>query len=74
MEMVYIKRQLLKQMRVLPMQGPFDPIFFFVSGSFREIFNEDNLFCLAMTASDHFPSPCTLLVFFWTDAEPSLKS
>lgn len=44
MEMVYIKRHLLKQMRVLPMQAPFDPMFFFVSGSIRETFNEDDLF------------------------------
>lgn len=72
--MVYVKRQLLKQMRVLATQGPFDLIFFFVSGSFREIFNEDDLFCLAVSTSDHFPSPCKLLVFFWTDTAPSLKS
>ena len=72
--MVCIKRQLLKQMKVLTTQGPFDQIIFSVSGSFREIFDEGNLFCLAMSASYRFPSSCTLLVFFWTDAEPSLKS
>lgn len=60
MEMVYIKRQLLKHMRVLAMQGPFGPIFFFVSSSFKEIYHKDNLFYLPISASDHSPSPCTL--------------
>lgn len=61
-EMLYMKRQLLKHMSVSH-KGPFGPIFVFVSSSFKEVCHKENLFCLSVSASDHCLSPCTILYF-----------